>query len=391
VKVLNMILPYMGNPQQARVFVDLNLKDKDPYTNGTKVSVKPEDGFGKDKVAKIIKVDKNDPDNFMVLYQEGGAKEMVKKENVTLLGAAAVSADTEKRRLQGMLGYAYYPIMGIPSGHYKLDMSKEMDQLCLKRLSAINNTETSFRRKEKNGDTSQKGNWMNFRNENFRGLPHCITPWFLDPVPKQGVLEFDYVSTTRPDEYVRTKEEPSLSKSRFLSMVYAAFDLPEKDEHGVLVNVEERAQEATAYDKLNKEVKYDWMHGLWTPCIRKAGDGRGKRDEQEKKFGDKFGNELAVLMGEITAEVVEVMEEKIKDHKSGKGDGLGLGGPGSRPGTRGDGVDASGGSKPGTPGSRPTSKGGDGGDMLGALGGSNNRLQVRQCERAGVHAAGVHE
>jgi hypothetical protein len=299
VKVLKVILPVMANSQQARVFVDLNLKDKDPYRSGTKISVKPTEGFGKDKIGKILEVSSADPDKILVLYQESGAKEEVPKSMITLLGEAAVSAETEKRRLQGALGNAYYPIMGIPTGHYKLDMTKDTDKLCLQKLAAINNTETSKRRKSRNGDTSQKGNWMNFRNEIFRGNPHTISSWFLDPVPKQGVLEFDYVSTSRPDIYTLEKPEPAMSESRFLTMVNVVFDIPEKDENGK-DNWERKAEE-DAYKKLEKDMLYTWMHGIWSPCARKAG-----------KDGDKFGNELAVLMGEVTSELVEEVESKIK-------------------------------------------------------------------------------
>jgi len=298
VKVLKIILPVMGNPQQARVFVDLNLKDKDPYRPGTKASVLPKDGFGKGKVAKIVGVNKSDPDLVTVLYLESGNKEEVSKASVTLLGEAAVSAETEKRRLQGVMGNAYYPIMGIPSGHYRLDLTKEMDRMCLAKLAAINNTETNKRRKQRNGDTSQKGNWMNFRNETFRGNPYTISPWFLDPVPKQGLLEFDYISTSRPDEYVMGKDEPALTESRFLSVIFTGFDIPEKDEHGK--ENAARKEEEARYDELSKHNLYEWMHGLWTPTIRNAG-----------KDGFKFGNELAVLYGEVNKEIIEDIEEKV--------------------------------------------------------------------------------
>ena len=344
VKVLKAILPVMANPQQARVFVDINLKDKDPYRSGTKVSVKPKEGFGKEKVAKILEVNKSNPELLTVLFQEGGAKEEVEKSMLTLLGDAAVSAETEKRRLQGALGNAYYAIMGIPSGHYKLDMTKETDRMCLQKLAAINNTETSKRRKARNGDTSQKGNWMNFRNEFFRGKPHTISSWFLDPVPKQGVLEFDYVSTARPDQYVLEKDEPSLSQGRFLSMVSMAFDIHDK--------AEEKEEEEN-YKKLSKLCMYDWMEGVWSPQIRRVGSE-----------GDKFGHELAVLLGEITSEVVEDAEEKLKKKEEERprgesGDAPVLSRPGSRPTTQ-EGTAATkltqmefaGAAKPGTPGSR---------------------------------------
>jgi hypothetical protein len=48
------------------------------------------------------------------------------------------------------------------------------------------------------GDTSQKGNWYNFRNERFNSVTYnemVIDDRFLSNIPSEGFLEFDYVST----------------------------------------------------------------------------------------------------------------------------------------------------------------------------------------------------
>jgi len=62
-------------------------------------------------------------------------------------------------------------------------------------------------------DTSQFGNWLNFRNSEWDGKPIMskenaaketgIDQDFVSDLPAKGVLEFDYVSTTRPRRRAR--------------------------------------------------------------------------------------------------------------------------------------------------------------------------------------------
>jgi hypothetical protein len=70
----------------------------------------------------------------------------------------------------------------------------------------------------KRGDTSQRGNWCNFRNERYPLLEQLrrqlcprhrrlnrepferIGEWCAS-IPTQGMLEFDYVSSTRPQKH----------------------------------------------------------------------------------------------------------------------------------------------------------------------------------------------
>jgi hypothetical protein len=74
-------------------------------------------------------------------------------------------------------------------------------------------------------DLSQKGNWENFRNEEFDSEPFTYTPaWQL---PQRGVWTFDYISSTRPPadalplahdefeqlvhDYVHLEKDPSVA------------------------------------------------------------------------------------------------------------------------------------------------------------------------------------
>jgi len=50
------------------------------------------------------------------------------------------------------------------------------------------------------GDTSQNGRWDNIRNAKHNGHPMVLAPECPGKVPRTGVFEFDYVSTTRPQD-----------------------------------------------------------------------------------------------------------------------------------------------------------------------------------------------
>ncbi|CAN0594179.1 unnamed protein product, partial [Ectocarpus sp. 12 AP-2014] len=50
-------------------------------------------------------------------------------------------------------------------------------------------------------DTSQHGNWQNFRNAEYNREPVVLTSaWFIK-LPSSGMLRFDYVATSRPDHH----------------------------------------------------------------------------------------------------------------------------------------------------------------------------------------------
>jgi hypothetical protein len=102
-------------------------------------------------------------------------------------------------------------------GHYKLDLAELFDRKAAMCLVEINNVEQLFGRSESGrSDTSQTQNWANFRNATYRGKSLQLEAGFFHSVgllvkysltlrdsllvfqtPKSGVLEFDYVSTTR--------------------------------------------------------------------------------------------------------------------------------------------------------------------------------------------------
>ena len=65
-------------------------------------------------------------------------------------------------------------------------------------LIALNGSESKASRRARRGDTSQKGNYCNFRNEKLAGVEVEINVEYTKKLPWEGVLEFDYITTTRP-------------------------------------------------------------------------------------------------------------------------------------------------------------------------------------------------
>ena len=100
--------------------------------------------------------------------------------------------------LKKSLGPSFGVIMGNATGRYVLDLENESHRVTARKIAELNNFEKRFSRtKSGRGDTSQKGNWENFRNETFNGkIIKLDSNWFTR-IPRMGKLKVDYVSTTR--------------------------------------------------------------------------------------------------------------------------------------------------------------------------------------------------
>lgn len=103
----------------------------------------------------------------------------------------------QRLRVQHMMGQALQPLLGYASGHYKLDLSVDMDRATVKKLVENSNRTAFLRKKAGQKDTSQHGNYHGFRNETLNGKPFVLEPLFLDSMPKFGTVEFDYVQMGR--------------------------------------------------------------------------------------------------------------------------------------------------------------------------------------------------
>lgn len=142
-------------------------------------------------------------------------------------------------QLKQALGPALKPLLGSFNGFYILDLSNEMDRLCLTRLVSQNVTEVHHRRNSVYevessviGDTSQFENWSSFRNAVYKGQSIRMTPEMFQVVPREGSLSFDYSSISRPlqgsspkvsregpGDSVRSDYPVPLSDRRFVSIL----------------------------------------------------------------------------------------------------------------------------------------------------------------------------
>lgn len=105
----------------------------------------------------------------------------------------------QRYRLKTELGSAYSVVLGNPTAHYSFDLSKPKDRIALNKIAELAQSEKLFSRlKSCRSDTSQHGNWENFRNEALDGQSIVLTSAFFLVLPRRGKLAFDYVSTTRP-------------------------------------------------------------------------------------------------------------------------------------------------------------------------------------------------
>ena len=113
----------------------------------------------------------------------------------------------EMMTLKQTLGVAVRPLLGMANGYYTLDMSVALDRLCLMRLLEMSNSRgVLLRSTNKNPlpglrsiDLSQKKNGSCFRNEVFNGIPVKIDTKFATPLPRMGILSFDFSGGTLPN------------------------------------------------------------------------------------------------------------------------------------------------------------------------------------------------
>ena len=194
--------------------------------------------------------------------------------------------DSQRRRLMLLLGPAYQVVLGYPTGHYRLslDFAKPEQfpehRLCAGLLIKLNNTEC-FSRKSANlvGDTSQHGNWQNFRNETWNGKPLALSASFWNKQHDPGVLEFDYVSTARPAPATRP-----LSSRRLGQMLTANRLLRTSlsTEDSVTHELDERIEQRLSTEQPARQVVH---RGLDRNCVtgqQKPG-GRGYKAQEERK------------------------------------------------------------------------------------------------------------
>lgn len=105
----------------------------------------------------------------------------------------------QNRNLKKVLGMAYNPLLGMYNGYYYLDLFREYDRICLHKLIEKSVKVNALRQSMKLGDVSQYGNWSCFRNVRRDGkMTQTLQIDQFSPMPKFGILEFDFVDFSRP-------------------------------------------------------------------------------------------------------------------------------------------------------------------------------------------------
>ncbi|KAG7377763.1 NLR, CARD domain-containing protein 3 [Phytophthora pseudosyringae] len=136
---------------------------------------------------------------------------MVDPRNAYTLMEHNLSA-SERLRVQHLMGQALQPMLGLISGHYRIDLSNDLDRVTLRKLIENSNRTAFLRKKGGLKDTSQHVNYHGFRNEILHGKPFVLEAKFLDSAPRFGYLELDYVQLGRAPCH-------ALSNKRFEQML----------------------------------------------------------------------------------------------------------------------------------------------------------------------------
>lgn len=107
------------------------------------------------------------------------------------------------RRLMAIMGNAFNPLLGIYDGYYALDMSNEMDRICMSKLLAQSQLhkdhcmDRCLFQQRKTKDLSQKGDWSAFRNEVIDGVLSHISVELFNPIPQKGKVSFDFSGSAK--------------------------------------------------------------------------------------------------------------------------------------------------------------------------------------------------
>ncbi|KAG7396604.1 NLR, CARD domain-containing protein 3 [Phytophthora boehmeriae] len=119
---------------------------------------------------------------------------------------------SDRIRVQHLMGQAIQPILGLATGHYRIDLANDLDRITLRKLVENSNRTAFLRKREGLKDTSQHANYHGFRNEVLHGKSIELEPKFLDTAPHFGYLELDYVQLGRAPAH-------PLSNKRFEQML----------------------------------------------------------------------------------------------------------------------------------------------------------------------------
>lgn len=98
------------------------------------------------------------------------------------------------------------------------------DRLAGMKLGELNNLDKNkIQSESETRDTSQSGNWENFRNESFNEKHRQLNGKFFQDDPQMGKARFDFVVTTRPVQGIIPVSDDAVEK--MMQIVFKAEDL----------------------------------------------------------------------------------------------------------------------------------------------------------------------
>ncbi len=95
------------------------------------------------------------------------------------------------------LGQLYNAFVGVPTGHYNFNLQKSNNVKGGLRVAATSVSESKFAQAI-GTNTSQKGVFSSFRNEQCNERPVDVSGSWFGTCPSNGYMRCDFVSTTRP-------------------------------------------------------------------------------------------------------------------------------------------------------------------------------------------------
>lgn len=131
----------------------------------------------------------------------------------------SLMTDGELSALEQKIGQLFYFTPSNPTGRYKLNLANPSERAIARRIIEISSEEKITRKATAGAiNTSQNGDWDNWRNEILDGKPWDYNE--QDPstskLPAIGILQFDYVST---NVYHRLLPTLPISDSDFLELL----------------------------------------------------------------------------------------------------------------------------------------------------------------------------
>lgn len=104
-------------------------------------------------------------------------------------------------RLRRKWGGLLSAITGLACGHFHINLNNDIERRAAKRLAQLNSLSKSKASLENpTRDTSQNGDFENFRNASHNARPFALTSAFFSEIPHMQVskLRFDFVNVNRP-------------------------------------------------------------------------------------------------------------------------------------------------------------------------------------------------